>query len=151
MRISALAALLMFVCPATSLAAEDMFIVSRLPDGSFHSGHRLYDRTGSNLHKVTFCGRPYFVRAKTVAWMNYEADEGRVVGLEFNVGKGWVHVCKDPADQVKLADIGIDEDNVDVMYASDEALNRRDRFRHISRAFSGFKNSGNVSSSYHAR
>ncbi|WP_293724813.1 hypothetical protein [Stappia sp.] len=148
-----LVAALVFATALPAVAsAEEMYVISRKSDGRFHASHRLYDSTGANLHEVILCGRPYFVRTATVAWMSYEADEGRSVQLEYNVGKGWVEVCRDPAEQVTLADIGIkDKKDYEVMRASDMALNRAERFKHISKAFSGYKNSGKTSSSYHAR
>jgi hypothetical protein len=147
-----LAAFFLATALPSAAVAEDMYAISRKADGKFHASHRLYEASGKNLHEVVLCGRSYFVRPATVAWMNYEADEGRSVQLEYNVGKGWVEVCRDPAKQVTLADIGIDaSDNYEVMSASDLALTRAERFKNISKAFAGYKNSGKTSSSYHSR
>lgn len=121
-----LAAFFLATALPSAAVAEDMYAISRKADGKFHASHRLYEASGKNLHEVVLCGRPYFVRPATVAWMNYEADEGRSVQLEYNVGKGWVEVCRDPAKQVTLADIGIDaSDNYEVMSASDPGAHAR--------------------------
>jgi hypothetical protein len=146
------ASLLLTALALPSIAsAEETYAISRKKDGSFHASHRLYEGRGDNLHEVSLCGRPYYVRAATVAWMNYEAEEGRRVGLEFNVGKGWVQVCKDPALQISLADIGVKGEDHEVMRASDVAINRQQRFKHISQAFSSYRNSGKAAASYHSR
>ena len=52
---------------------------------------------------------------------------------------------------VKLADIGVEGTNAEVMRASEEAMNRRMRFIYIRQVFSKYGNSGAASSSYHAR
>ncbi|MBB99515.1 MAG: hypothetical protein CML67_08250 [Rhodobacteraceae bacterium] len=136
--------------PATAFAGE-FHMISRQSDGTFVSSHRVFDRNSASLHEIALCGRSYFARAATVAWMNYEAEEGRDVGLEFNGGKGWFRVCENPDKQVKLADIGVTEDNVTVMRASDEATRRRQRFVNIKEAFAGFNSSGRTSPTYHSR
>ena len=141
--------LLSFV-PATAFAGE-FHMISRQSDGTFVSSHRVFDRNSASLHEIALCGRSYFARAATVAWMNYEAEEGRDVGLELNQGKGWYRICEEPSEQVKLADIGVEGTNAEVMRASEEAMNRRMRFIYIRQVFSKYGNSGAASSSYHAR
>lgn len=154
MRVVGLAVLAVLVSPALAPAAgaAEMYAISRNVDGSFHSSHRLYDTRGlENLHEVTLCGRPYYMRTATVAWMAYETEEGRSVGLEFNQGRGWVQACENPANQVTLADLGVPGENYEVMRATDVALARRERFKHISRAFAGYRNSGETTASFHGR
>ncbi|MBC2859496.1 hypothetical protein [Stappia sp. 28M-7] len=150
MRKTCLTILLAAALPASALAG-DIHMISRHSDGSFYGSHKVFTRAGDNLHEISLCGRAYFARAATVAWMNYEAEEGRDVGLEMNQGKGWYRICQDPSKQVKLADIGVTGTNAEVMRASDEAVNRRMRFIYIRQIFSKVGNSGAASSSYHAR
>lgn len=150
MRTLQIAAVMFFLIPATAMAGE-FHMISRQSDGTFVSSHRVFSRESASLHEIALCGRSYFARAATVAWMNYEAEEGRDVGLEFNGGNGWFRVCENPDRQVKLADIGVTEDNVTVMRASDEATQRRQRFVNIKEAFAGFSNSGRTAPTYHAR
>ena len=150
MRTLQVAAVLLSFVPVTAFAGE-FHMISRQSDGTFVSSHRVFDRNSASLHEIALCGRSYFARAATVAWMNYEAEEGRDVGLEFNGGKGWFRVCENPDKQVKLADIGVTEDNVTVMRASDEATRRRQRFVNIKEAFAGFNSSGRTSPTYHSR
>ncbi|SDU10458.1 hypothetical protein SAMN05428979_1645 [Stappia sp. ES.058] len=150
MRALQVATIILSIVPATAIAGE-FHMISRQSDGTFVSSHRVFDRNSASLHEIALCGRAYFARAATVAWMNYEAEEGRDVGLEFNGGNGWFRVCENPDRQVKLADIGVTEDNVTVMRASDEATRRRQRFVNIKDAFSGFANSGRKAPSYHGR
>jgi hypothetical protein len=150
MRTLQVATVLLAFAPATAIAGE-FHMISRQSDGTFVSSHRVFDRDNASLHEISLCGRAYFARAATVAWMNYEAEEGRDVGLEFNGGNGWFRVCEDPDKQVKLADIGVQEDNVTVMRASDEATRRRERFINIKNAFSATGNSGRTAPTYHSR
>lgn len=150
MRTLQVATVLLAIAPATANAGE-FHMISRQSDGTFVSSHRVFDRNNASLHEIALCGRAYFARAATVAWMNYEAEEGRDVGLEFNGGKGWFRVCENPDKQVKLADIGVKEDNVTVMRASDEATRRRQRFVNIKEAFAGFNSSGRTAPTYHSR
>ncbi|WP_249689770.1 hypothetical protein [Stappia sp. WLB 29] len=135
----------------TGALADDIHMISRHSDGSFYGSHKVFTRAGDNLHEISLCGHAYYARAATVAWMNYEAEEGRDVGLELNQGKGWYRICEEPSKQVKLADIGVEGTNAEVMRASEEAMNRRMRFIHIRQMFSKYGNSGAASSSYHAR
>ena len=150
MRKTCLSLAFLVALPGGALAG-DYHMISRHHDGSFRASHKVFTRNAENLHPISLCGRPYFARAATVAWMNYEAEEGRDVGLEFNQGKGWYRICENPDQQVKLADIGVTGSNVEVMRASEEAVNRRMRFVFIRQMFSGYGNSGKPSSSYHAR
>lgn len=150
MRTLRVVSVLLTLVPATASAGE-FHMISRQSDGTFVSSHRVFDRDNASLHEIALCGRAYFARAATVAWMNYEAEEGRDVGLEFNGGNGWFRVCEDPDKQVKLADIGVQEDNVTVMRASDEATRRRERFINIKNAFSATGNSGRTAPTYHSR
>ncbi|WP_029057062.1 hypothetical protein [Stappia stellulata] len=150
MHIFRLTVVLAALSPAMAAAGE-YHMISRQSDGTFSSSHRVFDRNGSTLHEIALCGRPYFARAATVAWMNYEAEEGRDVGLEYNGGSGWFRVCEDPDQQVKLADIGVKDDNLTVMRASDAATNKRQRFINIKKAFSSFSNSGRTTPSFHGR
>jgi len=139
------------LCLASPAWAGDFYVISRQTDGTFVSSHRVFERNSETLHAVTLCGQPYFARAATVAWMGYEADEGRSVGLEYNEGNGWFRICPDPQEQVTLADIGVEGENHVVMRASQAALNRQQRFTHIRKAFQGLKNSGETAPSFHAK
>ena len=150
MRKSCLITALAMLVPASALAG-DFHMISRQQDGTFYSSHKIFEKNGENLYQVALCGRSYYARAATVAWMNYEAEEGRDVGLEYNRGTGWYRVCENPDQQVKLADIGVPGTNIEVMRASDEAMNRRQRFIFIRKTFSDYSNSGRAAPSYHGR
>lgn len=138
--------LVLFAAPAT---AGEFYMISRQADGTFSASHRVFEKAGENLYRITLCGREYYARAATVGWLNYEASEGRDVGLEYNEGQGWFRVCEEPDKQVSLKDIGVPGTNADVMRSSDGAVSRRQRFKDISKAFSDYKNSGEKTKSYH--
>ena len=139
--------LLLMCVPAN---AGDFYMISRQADGTFVSSHRVFQRAGDTLHPITLCGRDYYARAATVAWISHEATEGRDVGLEYNQGRGWLRVCENPQDQVTLADLGISGEDYVIMNASDLAINRKLRFSKIREAFAGSKNSGEKTSSFHS-
>ncbi len=150
MRNSVLITALAVLVPGVAVAG-DFHMISRQQDGTFHASHKIFQKDGENLYQISLCGRSYFARAATVAWMNYEAEEGRDVGLEFNQGRGWFRVCENPDAQVKLADIGVPGTNIEVMRASDEAMKRRQRFIYIRKTFADYKNSGETTPTFHAR
>lgn len=132
------------------LHVGDYYVISRGDRGQFLGSHRLFKETAPSLHKVSYCGETYWVRAKTVAWTQLEEENERTVNVEFNRGKGWLPVCSKPGDQVSLADIGIALPAREMLFTSEAELKRANRFAAIGQSFKVFGKSG-PKSSYHAR
>ncbi|MXN66962.1 hypothetical protein GR183_18775 [Stappia sp. GBMRC 2046] len=147
----ALALALSFSFPAEAAQAAEFFMISRHVDGVFYASHRIYTEKARGLYNVEFCGRRYWTRPRTIAWMRWEVEHGRRVTLEFDQGSGWRRACLNPQEQVSLQDIGIEEDYVVVMRLDDGEIEYQQRFRELKKAFNRYGNSGEQSSTYHAK
>ncbi|MBA5776575.1 hypothetical protein H2509_05490 [Stappia sp. F7233] len=126
-------------------------MISRYSDGAFHSSHQLFTKAGDGLYNVSFCGTNYWTRPRTVAWMQWETENGRNVNVEFNGGKGWLRVCLDPQEQVKLADLGIGSDYTVVLALDEDELAHSERFSKVRKGLEDYSNSGRIGDSYHKR
>jgi hypothetical protein len=126
----------------------DFYLISRQIDGKFHGSHRVLEEEAAGYVSVVYCGRIVWVRPKSVAWTQIEAENKRLVGLEYSNGRGWVEVCPKAERQVGMPDIGIDEDPLVV---SNDGIYRQvpeNRFSKISKAFSTKGKTG-AKASYH--
>ena len=92
---------------ATLPQPGDFYLISRDPGGRFIGSHKLYEDETPSLKKVTYCARHFFVRDKSVAWTQLEAERGNVVHVEYNFGRGWRPICAHPEREVTLEDIGV--------------------------------------------
>lgn len=151
MRKPVIALALAFSFFAGTAEATEFFMISRHVDGVFYASHRMYTEKARGLYKVEFCGREYWSRPRTIAWMRWEVEHGRKVTLEFNQGAGWRRACLNPQEQVDLKDIGIEEDYIVVMRLDDGEIEYNQRFRELKKAFSSYRNSGEQASTYHAK
>ncbi len=140
----------LFLLSATQAFAADFHMISRQVDGAFYGSHKVFTEKSEGLSQVQYCNRAYWVRPYTVAWVLWEAAEGRDVGLEYNNGKGWFRLCEDPESQVTLKDVGLVEDYVTIMRTRGKNLQHRQRFANIRQALKDYRNSGKYSKSYHA-
>lgn len=91
----------------------EFYLISRTTDGFFHGSHRVYQRPSLGHYVVSYCGRSYWVRPRTVAWTQYEYENHRNVQLEYSRGHGWKPICARPERQVTLADLGLSSPPVD--------------------------------------
>ena len=133
-------------------AAGEYHIISREVDGTFSASHRLYTRHVDNLYPVVLCGQNYWTRARTVAWLQWEAEQGRLVGVEYNNGKGWYQLCDSLQERLTLADSGIKGDYAKLRLMEDGELEYRDRFSRIVRAFGRERTPpGGYAESYHLK
>lgn len=131
-----------------TITPGDFYLISRQIDGTFHGSHRVLEEEATGYIAVAYCGRKIWVRPKSVAWTQIEAENKRQVGLEYSNGRGWVEVCPEAEKQVGMPDIGIDEDPLVV---SNDGIYRtvpENRFSKISKAFSTKGKSG-AKASYH--
>ncbi|MEP3047824.1 MAG: hypothetical protein ABJL55_18785 [Roseibium sp.] len=85
----------------------DFYLISRDKFGFFTGSHKLFEKHSSGLIEVSYCNRIYYVRRNTVAWVHVENDRGNLVQIEFNFGRGWRPICRNPQSQVTLSDLGI--------------------------------------------
>ena len=113
----------------------DFHLISRADDGVFMGSHKIFKREADGLKKVSYCGKSYWVSAKTVAWTEVEAKHNRIVRVEYNSGKGWRPICAKPERQVTLADIGINVEAEEVATGNATALNWIHRFDAVRTAF----------------
>lgn len=131
-----------------TLTPGDFYLISRQIDGTFHGSHRVLEEEAAGYVAVAYCGRMVWVRPKSVAWTQIEAENKRQVGLEYSNGRGWVEVCPRAETQVAMPDIGIDEDPLVV---SNDGIYRTvpdNRFSRISKAFAT-KGKSQAQGSYH--
>lgn len=120
---------------STSHKTTDFHLISRSDAGEFLGSHKIYKRKSEGLSKVTYCGRGYWVSAKTVAWTQVEVENSREVRVEYNNGKGWRAICEKPEREVTLADLGIDIDAQTVASGNDTALKWIHRFNAVKVSF----------------
>ncbi|MTH96883.1 hypothetical protein [Roseibium sp. RKSG952] len=113
----------------------DFYMISREEDGKFLASHKIFQRESDGLMEVSYCGRAFWVRPKTVAWTELETDNLHHVRLEYNHGKGWVSVCEKPTDHVTLKLLGITMDADQVIRSDGAALRFMTRFSAISKSF----------------
>jgi len=132
------------------IRAGDFYMISRADNGAFLGSHKIFREEADGLHEVEYCGQPYWVRDKTVAWSQVEQDNSRSVRVEFNRGKGWRPLCNRPGDQVRLTDIGYDMEPSYVLGSSDSGLRRINRFSAIAESFRAMAGGNKAARSYHS-
>lgn len=135
----------------SAMADEEYYMISRYVDGVFYASHKLYLEESDGLYEVDFCGRQYWTRAQTVAWLKWETENGRQVNLEYNSGNGWRRICKEPQNQINLADLGISIDYATVMRLADEDLKRYIRFSRIGKSTVELENLRPTEHTFHRR
>ncbi|MBO6755819.1 MAG: hypothetical protein JJ902_05800 [Roseibium sp.] len=128
----------------------DFFVISRGADGGFLGSHKIFREQQDGLHEVFYCGRPYWVRTKTVAWTQLEQEKKREVRVEFNRGRGWRPLCNRPSDQVTLEDLGYSVEPHLVVINDGIVIERMNRFSAIKKSF--HKSTGDVfNKTFHGR
>ncbi len=90
---------------ATPAFAGEVHIISRDDFGDFVESQQIYSAKKRGMVKVTYCSKTYFAFPHTVAWTEYETENGRTVGVEYGDGKVWRLICEDPQEQVAYADV----------------------------------------------
>lgn len=126
----------------------DIYIISRDDNRIFRGSHRIYTRKSEGMVEVKYCNRSYWVRAATVAWTQLEVEQGFVIRVEFNKGKGWRPICDHPEEQVTLKDIGISEDPRVVIQNGGPTVDKVNRFAAIREAFNP-RGKENAAKSFH--
>lgn len=132
------------------LRIGDYYLISRGDDGKFRGSHKLFKENSRGLYEVAYCGKTYWVRAKTVAWTQVEKEKQRSINIEFNKGRGWLPICAKPEDHVKLEDIGVSLEPNEMLHLSDREFQRINRFAAISQSFKTLGNS-EAKASFHGR
>lgn len=97
------ACLLLVVTPSAS--ANEIHIISRDGYGHFIKSQKIYDKKSRGMVSVAYCGQDYFAYPSTVAWTEYESENGRFLGVEAAAGKSWKLICRNPQEQVRYADL----------------------------------------------
>lgn len=113
----------------------DYFLISRDRYGNFLGSHKIFAKSGPEMHRVAYCGQTYWVRSVTVAWTEVEVEKENLVRVEFNKGFGWRPICDQPEKQVTLADIGIEENARYVLRTGGKTLEAAKRFSAIRDSF----------------
>ncbi|MTI45754.1 hypothetical protein JM93_00617 [Roseibium hamelinense] len=148
-------AMIAIACTAAKAEAlpetGDVFMISRGANGTFLGSHKIFLRESDGLVQVTYCGREYWVRPKTVAWSELEIDNRHDVRVEFNKGRGWMPICNRPTQYVTLKDLGITMDPVLIVRSNGEELKRVNRFSAVSESFRKGDRSLRGQSTFHDR
>ncbi|MCY1707382.1 hypothetical protein [Pannonibacter sp. SL95] len=113
--------------------AEEFHIISRDKMNRFRGSHQLLRRPQVGFVQVMYCDTVYWVRPRTVAWSEQEADLGYALAIETNLGTGWSPVCMNPQQQVTLKDLDLAPK--DEKAAAKEPVQRKFRFQEIRKSF----------------
>ncbi len=140
--------------PATTTAGTlpqhgDFYLISRDRGGQFVGSHKLFLEDAQGLSKVTYCDRDYFVRSFTVAWTQVESERGHTVQLEFNFGRGWRPICREPEQQVTLDDLGIAISPQELLQIQADTPDPQSRLSAIGALFQTSRDE--TSGSYHSK
>ncbi|MFN4009677.1 MAG: hypothetical protein ACK4K8_06965 [Pannonibacter sp.] len=112
---------------------EEFHIISRDNMNRFRGSHQLLRRAQDGFAAVIYCDTTYWVRPRTVAWTEQEAERGYTLAIETNSGNGWAQVCLNPQNQVRLRDLELNRQ--EERAATSEPAPRKFRFQEIRRAF----------------
>ncbi|WP_321340612.1 hypothetical protein [Breoghania sp.] len=102
-RLGVLAATVATIIATTNIAAAgEIHIISRDRSGDFVSSHQIFASKppAQRVVPVDYCGRTYFVYRTTLAWLERQAYEGRLIGVEYSNGRNWRLICRKPEEQV---------------------------------------------------
>ncbi|WP_321503890.1 hypothetical protein [Breoghania sp.] len=82
-------------------AAGEVHIISRDRSGAFVSSHQIFAQKppAQRVVSVEYCGRTYYVYRSTLYWLESQAYEGRLIGVEYSNGKNWRLICRKPEEQ----------------------------------------------------
>ncbi|WP_319773715.1 hypothetical protein [Breoghania sp.] len=81
--------------------AGEVHIISRDRSGAFVSSHQIFSHKppAQRVVPVDYCGRTYYVYRSTLNWLESQAYEGRLIGVEYSNGKNWRLICRKPEEQ----------------------------------------------------
>lgn len=113
----------------------DFHLISRNASEIFVGSHKLFQDEMRGMTKVSYCGRAYFVRTHSVAWVQVETERGNTVRIEYNSGRGWRPICGNPEGQVTLTDLGITISAREVLASTDENAPGKSRLSAIGALF----------------
>jgi hypothetical protein len=134
-----LTAVLSFAAPPVaadvSRLPKEFHIISRDTMKRFRGSHQVLRRAQVGFVQVIYCDTTYWVRPRTVAWTQQEAERGYALAIETNQGTGWAAICLNPQDQVTLRDLHLN--TREEKAAATEPVPRKFRFQEIRRSFEG--------------
>lgn len=124
----------------SALAQSDFYIRSQYSNGTFTGFHEILTEPKEGYHEARYCDRTFWVSSTTVVWTEEEAEAGRKLIVEENIGSNRRTVCADYSDFATLDDLGLKKKEVEQIRNRNEPLDMKSsRIRVIRDAFKQFK------------